>query len=28
LVDGRRITDPARWTGARRVVIGGGVRQP
>jgi nucleotide sugar dehydrogenase len=23
LVDGRRITDPARWTGVRRVVIGG-----
>jgi nucleotide sugar dehydrogenase len=24
LVDGRRITDPARWTGTRRIVIGGG----
>ncbi|MBM0225670.1 nucleotide sugar dehydrogenase [Micromonospora sp. ATA51] len=23
LVDGRRVTDPARWTGVRRVVIGG-----
>lgn len=23
LVDGRRITDPARWTGVRRIVIGG-----
>ena len=27
LVDGRRITDPARWTGARRIVIGGGDHQ-
>ncbi|HEU5156436.1 MAG TPA: nucleotide sugar dehydrogenase [Streptosporangiaceae bacterium] len=26
LVDGRRVTDPARWTGVRRVVIGGGDR--
>ncbi|HEU5110080.1 MAG TPA: nucleotide sugar dehydrogenase [Micromonosporaceae bacterium] len=23
LVDGRRVTDPARWTGVRRIVIGG-----
>jgi hypothetical protein len=23
LVDGRRVTDPARWEGVRRVVIGG-----
>jgi UDP-N-acetyl-D-mannosaminuronate dehydrogenase len=23
LVDGRRITDPARWSGVRRVLIGG-----
>jgi hypothetical protein len=23
LVDGRRVTDPANWTGVRRVVIGG-----
>ena len=23
LVDGRRVTDPERWTGVRRVVIGG-----
>ncbi|GFN03841.1 hypothetical protein Smic_23970 [Streptomyces microflavus] len=23
LVDGRRTTDPARWSGVRRVVIGG-----
>ncbi len=23
VVDGRRVTDPARWTGARLVVVGG-----
>ena len=23
VVDGRRVTDPARWTGVRRIVIGG-----
>jgi hypothetical protein len=23
LVDGRRVTDPAKWDGVRRVVIGG-----
>jgi nucleotide sugar dehydrogenase len=27
VVDGRRITDPARWTAARRIVIGGGEGQ-
>jgi UDP-N-acetyl-D-mannosaminuronate dehydrogenase len=27
LVDGRRITDPARWSDVRRIVIGGGERQ-
>jgi nucleotide sugar dehydrogenase len=27
LVDGRRITDPARWDGVRRIVLGGGDRE-
>lgn len=27
LVDGRRVTDPARWNGTRRIVIGGGQQQ-